>query len=111
MYRPPPAIDLAAGFLRERDNRDMILEIDVHEEGALLVREVALHDEEAALQRLRAGPFDRSEHVGLILPPKRADFDLAAVAQKLACGVVDRPQTLGLVSRQTRAAVSFGVRR
>ena len=81
--------DLAAGFLRERDNRDMILEIDVHEEGALLVREVALHDEEATLQRLRAGLSDRSEHVGLILSPKSADFDLAAVAEKLACSVVD----------------------
>src|SRR5438552_1830658 len=45
-----PGDDLAAGFLRERDNRDMILEIDVHEEGALLVREVTLHDEEATLQ-------------------------------------------------------------
>ena len=94
--------DLAAGFLCERDNRDMILEIDVHEEGALLVREVALHDEEATLQRLCAGPFDRSEHVGFILPPERADFDLAAVAEKLACSVVDAPQTLGLMCRQTR---------
>src|SRR5207245_2607275 len=54
-----------------------------------LVREVALHDEEAALQRLCAGLSDRSEHVSLILPPERADFDLAAVAEKLACGVVD----------------------
>ena len=27
---------------------------------------------------------DRSEHVSLILPPKRADFDLATVAEKLA---------------------------
>ena len=63
----PPADNLAAGFLRERDNRDMIFEVDIHEEGALLLREVALHDEEAALQRLCAGPFDRSEHVGLIL--------------------------------------------
>src|ERR1700704_427601 len=81
--------DLAAGFICKRDNRDMIFEIDVHEEGALLVREVALHDEEAALQRLCAGLSDRSEHVSLILPPERADFDLAAVAEKLASGVVD----------------------
>ena len=41
---------LTAGFLCDRDNRDMVLEIDVHEEGALLLREVAFHDEEAALQ-------------------------------------------------------------
>src|SRR5882672_8941673 len=80
--------DLVAGFLCERDNRDMIFEIDVHEEGAFLVREVALHDEEATLQRLRAGLSDRSEHVSLILPPKSPDFDLAAVAEKLAGSVV-----------------------
>src|SRR6185369_3889528 len=83
-----PDDDLSAGFLCERDNRDMILEIDVHEEGALLVGEVALHDEEATLQRLCAGLVDRSEHVRLVLPPKRADVDPAAVAEKLACRVV-----------------------
>src|SRR5882762_3251276 len=81
--------DLAAGFLCERDNCDMIFEIDVHEEGAFLIREVTLHDKEATLQRLRAGLSDRSEHVGLILPLKRADFDLAAVAEKLARSVGD----------------------
>src|SRR5882724_1974388 len=51
--------DLAAGFIGDRNNRDMILEVDIKEEGALLVREVALHDEEPALQRLCAGLFDR----------------------------------------------------
>src|SRR3981081_3066108 len=81
--------DLAAGFICKRDNRDMIFEIDVHEEGPFLVREVALHDKEATLQRLRAGLTDRREHVSLILPPKSADFDLAAVAEKLACSVGD----------------------
>src|SRR6266849_7409616 len=94
--------DLAAGFLCERDNRDMIFEIDVHEEGAFLVREVALHDEEAALQRLRAGLTDRREHVSLILPPKSADFDLATVAEKLACSVGDGLRHLALMCRQTR---------
>ena len=67
----------------------MIFKIDIQEEGALLIREVAFHDEEAALQRLCAGLSDRSEHIGLILPPESADFDLAAVAEKLACSVVD----------------------
>jgi len=42
--------NLATGFLRERDYRDMIFEVDIHEEGTLLLREVTLHDEEAALQ-------------------------------------------------------------
>src|SRR5260370_31969265 len=88
----PAAADdeVAAGFICKGDNRDMIFEIDVQEEGALRIREVAFHDEEAALQRLCAGLSDRSEHVSLILPPESADFDLAAVAEKLACSVVDR---------------------
>src|SRR3981081_3368832 len=86
---PAPSDDeLAAGFICKRDNRDMIFKIDVQEEGALLIREVAFHDEEAALQRLCAGLSDRSEHVSLILPPASADFDLAAVAEKLASGAV-----------------------
>src|SRR5712672_1965817 len=80
--------DLAAGFLRQRYKCDMILEIDVHEKRALLVREVALHCEEATLQRLRAGLSDRGEHVSLILAPESADFDLAAVPEKLSCSVV-----------------------
>jgi hypothetical protein len=83
--------DPAAGFICKRDNRDMIFEVDVQEEGTFLVREVALHDEEAALQRLRAGLSDCSEHVSLINPPERADFDLATVAEKLACSIVDSP--------------------
>src|SRR5882724_4035023 len=53
------ADDLASGFFCERDNRDMIFEIDVHEEGAFLVRKVALHDKEATLQRLLDGLTDR----------------------------------------------------
>src|SRR5580704_7251101 len=79
--------DLAAGFLCERDKRDMVFEIDVHEKRALLVREVALHCEEATLQRLRAGLSDRSEHVSLIFSPKSPDFDLAAFVEKLTCSV------------------------
>src|SRR5258708_28271735 len=51
--------DLAGGFICKHDNRDMIFEIDVQEESALLLRKVALHDEEATLQRLCAGLFDR----------------------------------------------------
>ena len=81
---------LAAGFFCERDNRDMVFKINVHEEGALSLREVTLHEEEAALQLLRSCPIDLIEHVGVIFSPESADFDLAAVAQQLACGVVDR---------------------
>jgi len=74
-----PDDDLVAGLVCERDNRDMIFEIDVHEEGTLVVREVALHDEEATVQRLRAGLSDRGEHVSFIFAPERADFYLAAI--------------------------------
>ena len=88
----------------------MILEIDVHEVGALLVGEVALHDEEATLQRLGAGLSDRSEHVGLILAPKRADVDLAAVAEKLACGVVDGLRHWASCAGK-QGCVSIGARR
>src|ERR1700704_6050002 len=96
--------DLAAGFICKRDNRDMIFEVDVQEEGALLVREVALHDEEAALQRLCAGLFDRSDPIGLVLRPECADFDLAAVAEKVACSVVDSlgHWASGLANRSSR---------
>ena len=86
MYRPPTMTLRLASSARRQSRRDF--EIDVHEEGALLVREVALHDEEATLERLCAGLSDRSAHVRFIRPPKRADFDRAAVAEELACGVV-----------------------
>jgi len=75
-----PDDDLSVRFPGEDDKGDMIFEIDVHEEGAFLVGEVTLRREEAPLQRLRAGLPDSSEHVGLILRPKRSDFDRAAVA-------------------------------
>jgi len=45
---------LPACFLRARNQGDLILKIDVHEEGALLVGEMALHRKKSALQRLRA---------------------------------------------------------
>jgi hypothetical protein len=80
--------DLAAGFLRERDECDMVFKIDVHEKSALLVREVALHCKETALQRLCAGLFDRGEQVSFILPSKSPDLDLASVAKKLARSIV-----------------------
>src|SRR5712675_32422 len=54
--------DLAAGFICNRYDRDLILEIDVKEEGNFFIREVPLHHEEATLQRLGAGLSDRSEH-------------------------------------------------
>src|SRR3954468_4823719 len=81
--------DLSACVLYERHQGGMILEIDVHEESALLLREVALHHEEATLQRLHAGLFDRSKHVRFIFQPECADFNRAAVSEKFARGVAD----------------------
>src|SRR5258708_35862636 len=43
------ADDLAAGFIGNRDNRDMIFKIDVQEEGSLLILEASFTVEEAAL--------------------------------------------------------------
>src|SRR6185369_10173363 len=86
----------------------MILEIDVHEVGALLVGEMALHDEEATLERLGARLADRGEHVSLILPPKCADVDLAAVAEMLVGGVVDRlGHWVPWVSRRLRSPLAY----
>jgi len=59
----------------------MVDEVDFHKEGALLIREVALRAEEAALPRLCAGLFDRGEHIASSSRRRRADFDLATVAE------------------------------
>jgi hypothetical protein len=79
---------LPAGLLCQRHQRDMIAEVDVHEESALLIREMALHREEAALQRFRAGLCLSSEHRGLVLRPKGPDFDRAAVTEAFQRAVV-----------------------
>ena len=87
----PPADDDATSVLfGEHDERDVIYEVDVHEEGDLLLREATLHHEETAVQRLHAGTSDGCKHVILVVWPKCADFDRAAVAQAFGNGVIFR---------------------
>ena len=70
-------------FIDFRDERDMVVEIDIEEEGHLLLREALLWHEEAPLKRLRAGPSDRRKHLGPVIGTKRADFDRTTVAKML----------------------------
>ena len=70
------------------DERDMVFEIDVEEEGDLLFGEALLWHKEAQPQRLCAGPSDRGEHLGPVIVTKRADFDRTTVAQALDSRIV-----------------------
>src|SRR5260370_12238018 len=70
----------ASAFIDLRDERDVALEIDVEEEGHLLLREALLWREKASLNRLCAGPSDRREHLGPVIGTKGADVDRTAVA-------------------------------
>src|SRR6185437_11008854 len=76
-----------AVLVDDGDQRDMIDEIDVHEERLFLLRKSALGYEEAALQRLCAGATDGGEHAGFIVRPQRADFDRPIVTQSLLRGI------------------------
>jgi hypothetical protein len=58
----------------------MVFEIDVEEEGDLLLGETLLWHKEAPLERLCAGPPDGREHLGPVIGAKRADFDRTTVA-------------------------------
>ncbi len=71
----------AAIFVSKCDQRDMIAEVDLHEEVDFLLREAALHREKAPLQRLGACALDCGEHVVLVVRPKRPDFNLASIAK------------------------------
>jgi hypothetical protein len=75
-------------FIDLRDERDMVFEIDVEEEGQLLLREALLWREKAPLERLRAGPSDRREHLGPVIGTKCANFDWTPVAEALERRIV-----------------------
>ena len=74
-------------FIDLCDERDMILEINVHEKGDFSFGESTLRTEEAPLQRLRAGVVDYREHVFPIIWSERADFYRATVAEMLHCNI------------------------
>src|SRR5207249_1414224 len=53
----------ASVLVSQRDEGDMIAEIDLHEEIDFPLRETSLHRKKSSLQRLCAGAPDRCEHV------------------------------------------------
>jgi hypothetical protein len=77
--------DRPAVLIDQRNQCDMVVEVDIHEESDLLRGEATLHGEETSLQRLHSGAADRGEHVVLVIGSKRADFDLASVAEMFDC--------------------------
>src|SRR5258706_1344965 len=87
--RPDNDISSTAGdsrasvFIDLRDERDMVFEVDVHEEGYLLLREALFWREKAPLKRLRACAPYRREHLGPVVGTKCPDFDRATVAKML----------------------------
>src|SRR5438270_870834 len=68
-------------FIDLCDERDMIVEINVHKKSDFSFCETALRYEKASLHRLRAGAANRREHVLLILRSKGAYFNRAPVAK------------------------------
>src|SRR5690349_2751283 len=70
------------------NQRHVAFEIDLHEEGALLVGDVALWREKTRLERSRARLIQRGQHAGLVIRPKRANLDGRTVTQFLAANVV-----------------------
>jgi hypothetical protein len=66
-----------------RDEGDMAHEVDIDVEVDLLVREAALEGEEAAIERLVAGPADGGQEAVTILRPQSPDLDRTTVPQGL----------------------------
>src|SRR3954452_19816948 len=75
-------------FINLRDERDLAFEIDVEEESHLPLREAFLWREKAPLERLRAGPPDRREHLGPVVGTKRPNLDLATIAEVLNSRII-----------------------
>lgn len=102
--------DLLVRLICERDDCDMIYEINLCEEGALTFREMTLHREEATLQRLSARFSDRREHVSLVLPTNGPNFDSAAIAEDFTRGMVRdcRHRLCGCLEADSRLMSAMG---
>src|SRR5215831_8394378 len=66
-YRPPV-------FGKQCHQRDMLLEIDIHEERGFRVRKAPFDGEKPPLQRCAAGPPDRRQHVLAVIPVQGTDL-------------------------------------
>src|SRR5262249_37800038 len=71
----------------DRDKGDMSFEIDVEKEPSLLVGEIPFRDQDTALEGVRTGPFDGSEHIGFVLRVKCPDLNLSTVAERFTDGI------------------------
>jgi hypothetical protein len=74
-------------LVKDRHQRNMSDEIDVHKECLFALRKGTFCAMETAIRRLRAQPSDRREHVSTVVRPQRSYFDAAAIAQRLDCRV------------------------
>jgi hypothetical protein len=77
----------SAVFFRDRDQGNVGDEIDVEEKRLLAFGKMPFSAEEAAIERLSAGPVDRREHAFFVNRLQSAHFELAAVAQPFHRGV------------------------
>src|SRR6478736_4855560 len=69
------------------DERDVIDEVDLHEEFFFRIRKSALGHEEAEPPRVNASAIDGQQHVGLVLRTQRTDFDRSSVTELLTSGI------------------------
>ena len=78
----------SAGVICNRNQGDVLDEIDVKEERLLAFRKMSFCAEEAVIERLSAGAVDRRAHVLFVSQLQSAYFDLPAVAQPFHRGVL-----------------------
>ena len=72
-----------ASLLHQGDEGHVIDEVDVQEVGRFLLREAALHGEEAAVEGLAAGAADRGQEFGPVILSEGPDLDPTSIAKRL----------------------------
>ena len=95
-----------AGLLHHGDEGHVIDEVDVEEVGRFLLREAALHIEEAAVEGLEAGAADRGQEFGPVILSEGPDIDPTSIAKRLdrrirRCFHHGRPSILCPRARET----------
>jgi hypothetical protein len=81
----------------DRDQGDMADKVDIDEKVDFLVGEVALYPEKPPIKRLRAGPINGGQKLGLIIGPQRPNFQPASVAQHFNRRVIGRAWAADLI--------------
>jgi len=75
--------DWLAVIFRNRDQGNVIGEIDIREKTDFVFGEVPLYSEKSSVKRLRAGAVDGLNQAFPIAGPKRANFYAASISQRL----------------------------